>query len=215
MQADESTDSDLRSQHQRQYQRKTLEIRGAFEAGATGAATLAARTTAMDELVIALWQRAVENDPKIASGITLIAIGGYGRKEFFPYSDVDLLYLLDGRVQEKDVKETLRRIGQELWDSGIRVSPATRKLAECERFSEDNAEFTLSLMDHRMLAGDSALYAKLSGETVPKLIDKDRKAIVSRLLELTRERHSKYGDTLFHLEPNIKDCPGGLRDAHV
>ena len=215
MQADESTGGDLRSQYQRQYQRKTLEIRGAFEAGATGAATLAARTAAMDELVIALWQRAVENDSKIAGGIALLAIGGYGRKELFPYSDVDLLFLLDGRVQEKDVKETIRRIGQELWDCGIRVSPATRKLAECERFSEDNAEFTLSLMDHRLLAGDAALYAKLSGETAPKLIERDRKSIVSRLLEITRDRHSKYGDTLFHLEPNIKDCPGGLRDVHV
>ncbi|MBS1821823.1 MAG: [protein-PII] uridylyltransferase [Acidobacteria bacterium] len=208
-----ATGSDLDSQQQ--YQRKMLEIRGAFEAGASGSATIAARTAAMDDLVTGLWQRAVASDPRIASGVALLAIGGYGRRELFPCSDVDLLFLLDARVQEKDVKESIRRIGQHLWDCGIRVSPATRMLAECQRFSEDNAEFTLSLMDHRFLAGDHGLYQKLASQAVPKLIDRDRKAILASLLELTRERHKKYGDTLFHLEPNIKDCPGGLRDVHV
>ena len=211
MQSDESSGGDLRSQ----YQRSMLEIRGAFEAGASGAGTLAARTAAVDQLVIALWQRAAAANPKLASGVSLLAVGGYGRKELFPWSDVDLLFLLDGRVQEKDLKESIRSIGQEMWDVGIRVSPATRRLAECERFSEDNAEFTLSLLDHRHLAGDADLYATLAGETVPKLIDRDRKAIQGSLLELTRTRHAKYGDTLFHLEPNVKDCPGGLRDVHV
>lgn len=215
MQSDESKGIELRAEHQRLYQRRMLEIRGAFEAGASGSATLAARTVATDALVTALWQLALAADRGIAKGVSVLAIGGYGRKELFPYSDVDLLFLLDSRVQEKDVKGTIRRIGQDMWDCGIRVSPATRKLAECERFSADNAEFTLSLMDHRFLAGDTDLYARLAGETVPKMIERDRKSILLRLLELTRERHAKYGDTLFHLEPNIKDCPGGLRDVHV
>ena len=61
-------------------------------------------------------------------------MGGYGRQELFPYSDVDLLFLLDGKLAEKDVKDAIRRVNQELWDCGIRVSPATRKLAECEQF---------------------------------------------------------------------------------
>src|ERR1700733_8241906 len=102
-----------------------------------------------------------------------------------------------------------------MWDCGIRVSPATRRLAECERFHEENPEFALSLMDHRMVVGDAALYGKLAGQVAPKLLQRDQKGIVAQLLELTRARHAKYGDTLFHLEPNIKDCPGGLRDVHV
>ncbi|HMF52763.1 MAG TPA: [protein-PII] uridylyltransferase [Edaphobacter sp.] len=197
------------------YQRRMLEIRGAFEAGASGSATLAARTAIVDELAGDLWQQAREGNPRLASGVALLAIGGYGREELFPCSDVDLLFLLDVKVNEKDVKESLRRFGQEMWDCGMRVSQTVRKLAECERFSEENAEFTLALIDHRLLNGDAGLFAKLSGETLPKLMDRDRKAILTRLLELTRERHSKYGSTLFHLEPNIKDCPGGLRDVHV
>jgi [protein-PII] uridylyltransferase len=211
MQTNESTARELRVR----YQRRMLEIRGAFETGASGSATLGARSAAVDELVQALWQRAVESDRRLESGVAVLAIGGYGRRELFPYSDVDLLYLLDARVAERDVKDSLRRISQELWDSGIRVSPATRKLSECERFAEENAEFTLSLMDHRMLAGDGVLYRQLAEETVPKLLEREQNTVVSRLMQLTRERHGKYGDTLFHLEPNIKDCPGGLRDVHV
>ncbi|HEY0163277.1 MAG TPA: [protein-PII] uridylyltransferase [Edaphobacter sp.] len=197
------------------YQRRMLEIRGAFEAGATGAVTLAARTSTVDELAAGLWQEAVAQNPKLATGVALLAIGGYGRRELFPYSDVDLLFLLDAKVNERDVKESLRRIGQEMWDSGIRVAQTVRKLSECERFSEENAEFTIAMLDRRFLAGDVELYARLDEEVLPRLIERDRKEIVTRLLELTRERHAKYGSTLFHLEPNIKDCPGGLRDIHV
>jgi [protein-PII] uridylyltransferase len=212
MPANDSTSSGMRGT----YQRRMLEVRGAFEAGgATGAATIAARAAAIDELVTGLWREAVERDKRLAKGVALVAVGGYGRRELFPYSDVDLLFLLDGRVAEKDVKDAIRRVNQEMWDCGIRVSPVTRKVAECERFDPENAEWVLSLMDHRMVTGDGALYEMLAGQCVPKLLQKEHKAVMVRLLELTRARHAKYGDTLFHLEPNIKDCPGGLRDVHV
>jgi len=198
------------------YQRKMLEVRGAFEAGgASGAVTIAARAAALDELVRGLWAQAVERDPRLGNGISLIAVGGYGRRELFPYSDVDLLFLLDGKLAEKDVKDAIRRVNQEMWDSGIRVSPVTRKIAECEKFDPENAEFALSLMDHRWVTGDATLYDKFAEQCVPKLLQREHKALTIRLLELTRARHAKYGDTLFHLEPNIKDCPGGLRDVHV
>jgi [protein-PII] uridylyltransferase len=212
MHKDDSTDGGLRGR----YQRRMLELRGAFEAGgASGAVTIAARAAALDELVKGLWEQAVKSDARLASGTALVAVGGYGRRELFPYSDVDLLFLLDGRIAERDLKDAIRRVNQEMWDCGIRVSPATRKLAECERFDEENAEFALSLMDHRLVVGDAALYDKLAGQCVPKLLQREQRSISTRLVELTRARHAKYGDTLFHLEPNIKDCPGGLRDVHV
>jgi [protein-PII] uridylyltransferase len=198
------------------YQRKMLEVRGAFEVGGTsGAVTIAARATALDDLVKELWADAVERDSRLGTGIALVAVGGYGRRELFPYSDVDLLFLLDGRVAEKDVKDAIRWVNQEMWDCGIRVAPATRKLTECEKFDPENAEFALSLLDHRLVTGDEALHRSLAGQSVPKLLQREHKAVMVRLLEMTRARHAKYGDTLFHLEPNIKDCPGGLRDVHV
>jgi [protein-PII] uridylyltransferase len=212
MPANDSTSSGMRGQ----YQRKMLEIRGAFEAGgASGAKTIAARAAAVDELVRELWRLAVERDPRLGTGVVLVAVGGYGRRELFPYSDVDLLFLLDGRLAEKDVKDAIRRVNQEMWDSGTRVSPATRRLAECEHVDPENAEFVLSLMDHRMVVGDAGLYEKLAGLCVPKVLQREHKVVMTKLQELTQARHAKYGDTLFHLEPNIKDCPGGLRDVHV
>src|ERR1700727_2726435 len=148
MPANDSTSGGLRAK----YQRRMLEIRGAFEAGgASGAVMIAARAAAVDELVKGLWGQVVEREPRFGAGIALVAMGGYGRRELFPYSDVDLLFLLDGRVAEKEVKDAIRRVNQEMWDCGMRVSPVTRKLAECERFDPGNAEFVISLMDHRML----------------------------------------------------------------
>jgi [protein-PII] uridylyltransferase len=212
MPANDTTSSGLRAA----YQRRMLEIRGAFEAGgASGAVTIAARAAAVDELVGRLWQLEVERDPRLGAGVALVAVGGYGRSELFPYSDVDLLFLLDGRLADKDVKDAIRRVNQEMWDCGMRVSPVTRKVAECERVDPENTEFVVALMDHRIVVGDAGLYGKLAEQSVPKLLLREHKVVTAKLLELTRARHGKYGDTLFHLEPNIKDCPGGLRDVHV
>jgi [protein-PII] uridylyltransferase len=133
----------------------------------------------------------------------------------FPYSDVDLLYLLDGKASEKDLKQPIRRISQELWDCGIRLSPQTRKRSEAEKFDADNVEFSLALLDHRLLCGDAAVYERFAGVGLPKLLERESKTIMAGLVKLTSDRHKKYGDTLFHLEPSIKDCPGGLRDVHV
>jgi len=150
-----------------EYQRRMLEIRAAFYAGATGAETIAARSQAMDQLIRGLWEEAEQRMPWLGSGIVLIALGGYGRSELFPYSDVDLLYLLDGKVSEQEVKQPIRRVSQELWDVGIRLSPVTRKRSEVERFDADNVESTLALLDHRLLAGDASVYERFSGPGFP------------------------------------------------
>jgi [protein-PII] uridylyltransferase len=76
-------------------------------------------------------------------------------------------------------------------------------------------EGALAMLDHRLLAGDAAVYGKLADVGLKKMLEKEHKAIAAGLVALTADRHKKYGDTLFHLEPNIKDCPGGLRDVHV
>jgi [protein-PII] uridylyltransferase len=198
-----------------QYQRRMLEIRGAFATGATGAVTVAARSAAVDELIVGLWKQAVVETPVLGHGIAVLAVGGYGRRELFPYSDVDLLYLLDGKVSEAEIKQPIRRISQQLWDCGLRLSPTSRKRSEAERFDTENAEFTIALLDHRLLTGDEAVYRRMADVGFPKMLERENKALAAGLAQLTSERHAKYGDTPFHLEPSIKDCPGGLRDVHV
>jgi [protein-PII] uridylyltransferase len=207
----ESTGTRLREE----YQQQMLAIRNAFKSGASGRETIAARSKAMDTLVRGLWDEAVERTPKLRSGIALLALGGYGRSELFPHSDVDLLFLLDSKISEDEVKQPIRRVSQELWDCGIRLSPQTRKRSEAEKFEPDNVEFALAELDHRFLIGDSAVHERFAAVGYPKLLEADGHSIATGLVQLTADRHKKYGDTLFHLEPSIKDCPGGLRDVHV
>jgi [protein-PII] uridylyltransferase len=201
------------------YQQTMLGIAAAFAAGASGPVTLRKRSDAIDALVLYLWQVAREREPGLAKGVSLVAVGGYGRRELFPYSDVDLLFLLDSKLSDKvieaTIKDPIRRMSQSLWDCGLRISPTTRKLSECEKFDPENTEFALALLDQRFVSGDEELYKRLDTQVLPKIFEKERDAILRRLAEITVARHAKYGGTLFHLEPNIKDCPGGLRDVHV
>ena len=190
------------------------EIRHDFETAGNGLALALSRSKLVDELISRLWAAEVAAEPRLAKGIALAAIGGYGRAQLFPYSDIDLLFCAE-KGEAVRAKDAIRRVSQALWDCGMRVSPMTRMLSECERFSPENAEFGLSLLDRRPITGDSAIFAKLDDKIRNKMMARDAKAIRTELAALTRERHAKYGDTLFHLESNIKDCPGGLRDANV
>jgi [protein-PII] uridylyltransferase len=191
-----------------------VEIRRSFELNGDGLRAATARAALVDEFVLRFWTTEVGDKPKLAKGVTLAAVGGYGRGELFPYSDVDLLVCVEKGSAER-AEEPIRRVTQSLWDCGMQVSMNTRPVGACERFDPANPEFGLSLLDLRGIGGDPIVFAKLSEKAVAKMRSRDGKAIGAELARLTRTRHAKYGDTLFHLEPNIKDCPGGLRDAHV
>ena len=130
-----------------------------------GGAAIEARSAVVDSLVQAAWEEVQRSESGLAGGVALVAVGGYGRRELFPYSDVDLMFLLDARLPEKTVKEPIRQVNQLLWDAGLRVSAMTRTLTECERFDPENVEFTLSLLDARAVAGDHSVV----GAAAPKV----------------------------------------------
>jgi [protein-PII] uridylyltransferase len=202
-----------------EYQRRLLAIRGAFDAGAggtaAGAAAIRARSDAMDALVAALWTVESAGNRRLQEMVSVVAVGGYGRRELFPSSDVDLLFLLETKFPEAEAKDAIRRVSQSLWDAGVRASPVTRGLAEADKLDPENVESALALLDARRVCGDAGLYARMELLAKERLAGKDGKTIMTKLAELVRTRYAKYGGTLFHLEPNIKDCPGGLRDVHV
>ncbi|MGD0509795.1 MAG: HD domain-containing protein, partial [Terriglobales bacterium] len=127
----------------------------------------------------------------------------------------DLLFLHANGNSESEFKDPIRRFSQELWDLRLKLSPATRNLAECERLDPNNVEFAISLLDCRYLAGDRELFSRLHEKFVPRLVGRDFQNLIQNLAELTRARHHKFGNTVFHLEPNVKDGPGGLRDYNV
>jgi [protein-PII] uridylyltransferase len=194
---------------------ESARIQREFEATGDGRACVSQRTRMVEEILARLWRDIVSPDESRPANFTLVATGGFGRGWLFPYSDIDLLFLFNDREAEQAFKDPVRRFSQELWDLRLKLSPASRLLSECERYDPNNTEFTISLLDCRYLAGDRDLFRKLHDKVIPKLVMKESKVLLQGLAEVTRERHAKYGMTLYHLEPNLKETPGGLRDCNV
>jgi [protein-PII] uridylyltransferase len=186
-----------------------------FAATGDGSAAVAQRTQLIDDIIKRLWRDLISPDEAGPRGFALVATGGFGRGWLFPYSDIDLLFLYADRSGEETHKESIRRFSQELWDLKLKLSPALRTLTECDRFDPNNTEFTISLLDCRYLAGDRELFLRLHDKLIPKLVMRESKALLQGLAEVTRERHGKFGQTVFHIEPNLKETPGGLRDYNV
>ena len=194
---------------------ESARIQREFEAAGDGRACVTQRTRLIEDILARLWRDIVSPDDTKPANFTLVATGGFGRGWLFPYSDIDLLFLFGDRDAEQAFKDPVRRFSQELWDLRLKLSPASRTLSECERYDANNTEFTISLLDCRYLAGDRDLFRRLRDKVIPKVVMRESKALLQGLAEVTRERHSKYGMTLYHLEPNLKEAPGGLRDCNV
>ena len=165
-----------------------------------------ARSNSVDEIVLAAFDR-------FELPVTAVAVGGYGRRELFPYSDVDLLLLNSGPL-DSSARERISEFLRTLWDSGLRVSQSVHTATECCAIHEGNLELTISLLDHRYLRGDAGRYDQLTN-AFPKFLNSQRSTIVAHLIQAARTRHAKYGGTIYHLEPDVKEHPGGLRDLHV
>lgn len=165
-----------------------------------------ARSNSVDEIVLAAFDR-------FELPVTALAVGGYGRRELFPYSDVDLLLLNSGPL-DTPARERVSGFLRTLWDSGLRISQSVHTPAECCVIHEGNLELTISLLDQRYLRGDATRYEQLTN-AFPKFLNSQRAAIVAHLIQAARTRHAKYGSTIYHLEPDVKEHPGGLRDLHV
>jgi [protein-PII] uridylyltransferase len=186
-------------------------IRADFQNTGDGCRVLAARTAFVDEAVTSA---AAPLLAELPSGFALLAVGGYGRRQLFPYSDIDLLLLFENDRTPETVRETMAAMLRTLWDSGMRVSHSVRTPAECAELHDNNIELNISLLDQRFLTGDRALYARLL-ERLPKFLHSQRDSLVRNLSRLTRERHQKFNSTIYHLEPNIKETPGGFRDLQL
>ncbi|MGA7357816.1 MAG: [protein-PII] uridylyltransferase [Candidatus Sulfotelmatobacter sp.] len=186
-----------------------------FAATGDGRAAVAQRTQLIEDILKRLWRECVSSDDHGPRGLALVATGGFGRGWLFPYSDIDLLFLSADRTSEAAYKDAVQHFSQELWDLKLKLSPASRTLAECDRFDPNNTEFTISLLDCRFLVGDRELFARLHDKMIPKLVVRESKPLLQGLAEVTRERHGKFGHTVFHLEPNLKETPGGVRDCNV
>lgn len=196
------------------YAQESERIRRGFAETGDGRAAVYGRTELVESVALRLWKEEITADLEGPRNFALVALGGFGRRWLFPYSDVDILFLHDGGTY-RELQQRVRMFSQEMWDVRLKLSPATRTLSECEKFDPNNVEFAISLLDCRYLAGDRELFARLHDQVIPKLVSRESRPIVQRLTDLTRARYDKFGNTVFHLEPNVKDGPGGLRDYNL
>jgi [protein-PII] uridylyltransferase len=196
-----------------QYTQQMALVFETYERTGDGTAAIRRRAAVVDRILIEMWRRVFADQS--ASGISLLALGGYGRKDLFPYSDIDVLFAFADDKTETQSKEGVRTFIQGMWDIGLRASPCSRTLKEAGHFDPDNLEFTIATLDRRFLAGHFPLYQQLHQTVFPGLVLSEWNTIAQKLGESARARHAKFGNTIFHLEPNLKECPGSLRDYHL
>ncbi len=161
-------------------------------------------------LLHTLWQRA-----QLPDDMALVAVGGFGRDQLFPYSDVDVLLLLpDGAAPEAGsaLRAQLEGFIGSCWDTGLEIGSSVRTVAECLAESAGDVTVQTSLLESRLVCGNAALFAEFQRQYRAQM--NPEAFLVAKTLEM-RQRHTKYENTPYSLEPNCKESPGGLRDLQM
>jgi [protein-PII] uridylyltransferase len=171
-----------------------------------------AHTSDVDEIVVGAFEAALASSDRDRAGVTLVALGGYGRRDLAPMSDLDLLLLYRG-WSSSDITSLNREVMYPLWDSGRELGDRVREPRDVVR-SLVRVDETSALIDSRFLAGDRGLYVDLEG-SVLRRIERGRAGYFKDLVQATRDRHKRYGHAGHLLEPNLRDSAGGVRDMHT
>ncbi|MGD8940197.1 MAG: nucleotidyltransferase domain-containing protein, partial [Gammaproteobacteria bacterium] len=168
------------------------------------------RAWLIDRLLNKAWKHFISGDEH---NIALVAVGGYGRGELHPASDIDLLILLTD-ADTKQYNEAIEKFVLFLWDIGLDVGHSVRSLSECVEHAERDITIATNLLESRLIAGSPGLFDEMQSQTGPEQIWPGREFFQAKLEEQIA-RHHRFGDTSYNLEPNIKENPGGLRDIQT
>ena len=188
--------------------RGRAEVQRRFMAGANGGKAAADNCAVMDAVIAAL------HDYCGVESMAIVAVGGYGRGELAPFSDIDLLFLLDGKPTPR-IKKHVEFMLYMLWDLGLKLGQATRSIEQCLADARSDMTIRTGLLEARWVAGDGALFETLRRRFTQELVIETGDAFVRAKLDERNERHRKLDDSRYVLEPNIKDGKGGLRDLHT
>jgi [protein-PII] uridylyltransferase len=195
------------------------EIRRRFEANGTGTAVMREQCFLMDQLICALFDIVTGElyprpNPTSGERLALVAVGGYGRGELAPYSDIDLLFLLPYKPTPytEQVVESLLYV---LWDLGFKIGHSTRSVEDCLRHARSDLTIRTSLLELRCLWGDEALFGELRRRFDSEIVRGSAAQFIEAKLAERDERHHRSGDSRYVLEPNVKEGKGGLRDLHT
>ncbi|MBA1146421.1 [protein-PII] uridylyltransferase [Ectothiorhodospiraceae bacterium WFHF3C12] len=187
---------------------QTLQAR--FLEGTPASELVPLRAQLVDALLLRAWDLHFSD---VTRPVSLVAVGGYGRGELHPGSDVDIMLLI-GDATPEAIASQIEGFLMFLWDIGLEVGHSVRSLEDCVRESEQDITVATNLMESRLLAGDPALHERMVEATGPEHVWPSRDFFEAKWQEQTA-RHAKYHETAYNLEPNIKEGPGGLRDIHM
>ena len=179
-----------------------------FEQGEDIRSLISARASLIDLILHYAWHQHQWQDD-----ICLVAVGGYGRGELHPHSDIDILILLDDKVDEK-YNEQMQLFVTFLWDIGLEIGSSVRSLSDCVRFAKEDITVATNMLEARCIAGNDTLRDTLKTITGPEHMWPMREFFDAKWKE-QKERHKKHNNTECNLEPNIKNAPGGLRDLQM
>ena len=186
-------------------------------AGADPLATWTLATDLFDQAITALWESIVADLPAAAAAaarrVSLVAVGGYGRREMSPASDVDLMLLHDGR-DPGVVAEVAARVVQDLFDAGLQVGQSVRTIDEACRLAAGDATILSCLLESRCVTGPAAPVDRLAAR-LRRLVRRSPRRFAEMLIASRREEADRFGETVSLLEPNVKRSPGGLRDIQL
>lgn len=180
------------------------------------------RAQHMDNMLINLWQHLTNNSAWLSSKTdavdtqqeyALIAVGGYGRGELHPYSDIDLLILSRQNLSQAQQDDVAKFIAL-LWDCHLKISQSVRNFSQCLTLAKQELSVVTNLMESRLLVGDKVLYNELRQAIAPDKLWSVQEFYHAKLSE-KRSRYQKYNSSSFDLEPDIKSSPGGLRDIQL
>jgi len=170
---------------------------------------LLARSDAIDKLLSYIWSSFIKDDK-----ISLIAVGGYGRREMLPKSDIDLLLLFEDESVIDNNKSNIEQFLMQLWDIGLEIGSSVRTFEDCEREASQDITITTNLLETRLIIGNTTLFKKLSTRMRDDDICNSERFFTAKVEEQVA-RHAKWDDTDFSLEPNVKTGVGGLRDIQT
>jgi [protein-PII] uridylyltransferase len=196
------------------------EVRRRFEEeAANGIATVHAEAYLVDQLIRTVYDHVSQRlypiaNPSTGERLSLIAVGGYGRGELAPQSDVDLLFLLPYKLTPRS-EQVVEEILYLLWDMGFKVGHATRSITECVRLAKGDITICTSLLEARWLWGDQALYRELRQRFQKDVQAGGGTKFIEAKLAERKQRHDRFGGSRYALEPNIKEGKGGLRDLQT
>ncbi len=206
------TESTLVSELKERFDTESSRLQEEFTASKDGLKYSRQRSALVDSIGRRLWAQLFVSAGLESPQIAFAAVGDFGRQTLFPYSDVDIVFLTaTGEAAEK-CKDAIQRLSQGLNEIGLKCNTTSRIVSEFIQFDSDRAETILSMLDCRFLDGDQELFLNLRNRLIPEIVVREPQALVERLAELTRNSHRKFANTVFHLEPNLKDGPGGFQD---